>query len=82
LKNRQERQRKARINYWDKMKNKVREHFLPFVYFQTLYKRLHMLKQGGKFVNDYTNELYQLVSMNDLVEIEEHLVARYLSGLR
>jgi hypothetical protein len=41
-----------------------------------------MLKQGGKFVNDYTNEFYQLVSMNDLVKTEEHLVVRYLSGLR
>lgn len=39
-----------------------------------------MMKRG-KFVNDYTNEFYQLVYMDDPVEIEEHLVARYLNGL-
>jgi uncharacterized membrane protein len=41
-----------------------------------------MLKQGGKFFNDYTDEFYQLVSKDDMVETEEQLVERYLNGLR
>jgi hypothetical protein len=36
LKKTRERHGKARINYRDKMKNKTREHFLPFSYSQTL----------------------------------------------
>jgi hypothetical protein len=45
--------------------------FFPFGYSQTLYQRLHTLKQEGKYVNDYTDEFYQLVPMNDLEEIDE-----------
>jgi hypothetical protein len=63
------------------MKKKMRKNFLSFGYSQTLYQRLHMLKQEGKVVNDYTNEFYQLVFRNDLVETVEQLVVRYLSGL-
>ena len=40
-----------------------------------------MLKQEGKFINDYTDEFYQLVSRNDLLETVEQLVVRYLNGL-
>jgi hypothetical protein len=45
--------------------------FFSFGYSQTLYQRLHTLKQEGKYVNDYTDEFYQLVPRNDLEEIDE-----------
>lgn len=63
------------------MKKKMRNNFLSFGYSQTLYQRLYMLKQEGKFINDYTDEFYQLVSRNDLLETVEQLVVRYLNGL-
>jgi hypothetical protein len=37
-----ERQGKAKITDWEKMKS----HFLPFGYTQTLFQRLHLLRQG------------------------------------
>ena len=58
LKKTRKRQGKARINYRDKGKLESREHFFPFTYSQTLYLRLHTLKQRGKYVNEYTNEFY------------------------
>ena len=38
---------------------------------QTLYQRLHSLKQGAQSVDDYTEEFYHLIAWNNLSEIEE-----------
>jgi hypothetical protein len=47
-----------------------------------LFQRLHMLRQGVKSVDDYTEEFYQLDARNNLSETEEQLVVSYLGGLR
>ena len=63
------------------MKKKHKEQFVPFNHTQTLYKNLHNLKQVEN-VDDYTEAFYQLVARVDLNESEEHMVARYISGLK
>ncbi|GJX18065.1 putative reverse transcriptase domain-containing protein [Tanacetum coccineum] len=40
------------------------------------------LKQGSKFVEDYTTEFYQLIARNDIQETEYQLVSQYIGGLR
>ncbi|KAE8732392.1 hypothetical protein F3Y22_tig00002226pilonHSYRG00022 [Hibiscus syriacus] len=51
-----ERQGKAKITDWEKMKKKMKGHFLPFGYTQTLFQRLHALRQGARSVDDYTED--------------------------
>ena len=60
----------------------MKGHFLPFRSTQTLFYRLHTLRQGARSIDDYTEEFYELVAWNDLLETEEKLVARYLGSLR
>ncbi|PKI68069.1 hypothetical protein CRG98_011665 [Punica granatum] len=45
-------------------------------------RRGRNLRKGSRPVDDYTVEFYQLVARNELQEIEDQLVARYIGGLR
>ncbi|KAI8547347.1 hypothetical protein RHMOL_Rhmol07G0188400 [Rhododendron molle] len=76
------RQGKKKIDSWDKMKKHTRAAFLPHNYARTLYQNFQNLRQGGKTVEEYTTEFYQLLARNDPGETEEQLVSRYIGGLQ
>jgi hypothetical protein len=82
LKRSRDRQGKPKICDWEKMKKKMKGHFLPFGYTHTLFQRIYTLRQGARYADDYIEEFYQLVAQNDLSETEEQLVVRHLGGLR
>jgi hypothetical protein len=64
-----------------KMKKKLSAQFLPYNYTQQLYQSFHNLKQTG-LVEEYGDRFYQLIARIDLMETEEQLVARFISGLK
>ncbi|XP_022853001.1 uncharacterized protein LOC111374553 [Olea europaea var. sylvestris] len=45
-------------------------------------QRLQNLCQGMKAIDDYTMEFYMLITRNEVMEMEEQLVSRYVGGLR
>ncbi|GJS37661.1 putative nucleotidyltransferase, ribonuclease H [Tanacetum coccineum] len=71
-----------RITSWQKMKKCTRANFIPCNYQQQMYQQLQNLKQGSKSVKDCKTEFYQLIARNDIQEIDDQLVSRYIGGLR
>lgn len=76
------RQGKNRIDSWLKFKEHVQREFLPFNYSRLLYQRLQHLRQGSRSIDTYTEEFYQLLVRNDLLETNDQIVSRYIGGLR
>lgn len=59
----------------------MNNNFFQFGYTQILSQRFHTLRQKARFIDDYTKEFYQFMGQNDLMELEDHMVAWYLGGL-
>jgi len=57
---------KGKIKTWRKMKEKLKEKFLPSHYLQENFSKLHHLKQGSLSVEEYTREFEQLTIKCDL----------------
>jgi len=76
-----ERQGKGKIWTWEKMKTKLKAHFLPSSDLQDSYSQLHNLTQGNMSVAEYTREFDKLLIKCDLREVEEQTIVRYLGGL-
>ena len=75
------RERKSKINTWDKMKSKMKARFLPSTYVQDNYMLFHHLTQGKMNVEEYTREFEKLMIKCDIHEPEEQTMVRYLGGL-
>ena len=47
-----------------------------------MYQQLQNLKQGIRSVDDYTTDFYQLIARNEIQEMEDQLVSRYIGSLK
>ncbi|XP_077226266.1 uncharacterized protein LOC143859443 [Tasmannia lanceolata] len=70
------------ITRWIKMEDKIRKYFLPKGYKRDLYQWYQNLRQRTRTVDQYTNEFNELVIRNNIQEVEEMLVNKYLRGLQ
>ena len=59
----------------------VRE-LLPPDYQQELFKQYQDCRQGTRIVNEYMEEFDRLANRNDLEEIEDQRISRFLHGLQ
>ncbi|KAI0512356.1 hypothetical protein KFK09_012995 [Dendrobium nobile] len=76
------REGKGTVRGWNRMRQLLRAQFLPTNYEQILYMRYQHCSQGGRSVSDYTEEFHRLSARNNLNESANHLVARYIGGLK
>ena len=64
------------------MVDKLKKQLIPVDYELDLFKKMQGLKQAGKYVQEYTEEFYQLLIRAGHAEENKDKVSRYFSGLR
>ncbi|XP_020702245.1 uncharacterized protein LOC110113876 [Dendrobium catenatum] len=77
-----QREGKGRVRSWNRMKQLLRAQFLPTDFEQIIYMRYQHCVQGLRSVSDYKEEFNRLTARNNLNELANQLVARYIGGLK
>ncbi|XP_022018930.1 uncharacterized protein LOC110918962 [Helianthus annuus] len=76
-----ERRGMEKIRSWSKMKEKMKQKFLPSHYIQTGLLQLQSLKQGSGTVEDYSREFEYSLMKCDIPKDDPQTLVRYLGGL-
>ncbi|XP_062173564.1 uncharacterized protein LOC133879029 [Alnus glutinosa] len=76
------RQGKGPVTSWLKMKRLLKARFLLPDVEQQLFQQYQECRQGGRTIQVYVDYFYRLSARNDLMEIEDQQVARFIGGLR
>ncbi|XP_074303235.1 uncharacterized protein LOC141637674 [Silene latifolia] len=81
LKKQRKRDKKSKIDTWEKLKKHLMRRFLPRDYEQENYLKLQSLSQENLSVAEYIKEFERMMIVCDLEEKEELRVARFIKGL-
>nr|GEV95627.1 reverse transcriptase domain-containing protein [Tanacetum cinerariifolium] len=73
---------KSKVETWEKMKKLIKAKFLPENHRQEAFLDYHNLSQHNMTVEEVINEFDKLRMRCDVVEEEEHVVARFLGVLK
>jgi len=76
------RQGKGPVTSWLKMKQLLKARFLPPDFKQQIFQQYQECRQVGRTIQAYVDDFYRLSAWNDLMEIEDQQVARFISRLR
>ena len=68
------------VQSWCRMKQLLRDRFLPHDYEQYIFDAYQRCTQGSKSVNEYNAEFFRLAKRKQLSESENQQITRYLSG--
>ena len=69
------------ITTWAQMKDVMRARFVPTYYNRDLFKKLQLLKQGTKSVEEYYKEMETAMIRANVTEDDEQTMAHFLNGL-
>ena len=69
------------ITTWAQMKDVMRARFVPNYYNRDLFKKLQLLKQGTKSVEEYYKEMEIAMIRANVTEDDEQTMAHFLNGL-
>ena len=69
------------ITTWTEMKDVMRARFVPTHYTHDLFKKLQLLKQDTKTVEEYYQEMEIAMIRANVKEDDEQTMARFLNGL-
>ena len=64
------------------MKRELKRKYLPDMYWQDVFLKLHNFKQKELSAEEHTAEFDHLMMKCDLVEPEEQTIAHFLGGLK
>ncbi|XP_074287879.1 uncharacterized protein LOC141613044 [Silene latifolia] len=81
LKKQRKRDKKSKIDTWEKLKKHLMRRFLPRDYEQENYLKLQSLSQENLSVAEYIKEFERMMIVCDLEEKEELRVVRFIKGL-
>jgi hypothetical protein len=70
------------IFYWDEMKPKIQEKYLPLDYEDSIFFKLIALRQGTTTMGEYTHHFHELTIRSRIIETERQSLTRYKAGLR
>jgi hypothetical protein len=69
------------VRSWAEMKREMRGRFVPKYYRRDFFDKLHNLRQGNLFVEDYYREMEKTIIRANVYEDEEQSITRFMFGL-
>ncbi|KAG2667313.1 hypothetical protein I3760_15G108400 [Carya illinoinensis] len=74
--------RRPAISNWGKMKERLKEKYLPIDYEQMMFEEMLQLRQGSLSVDQFTDCFHELTVHSKIVETEHQTLAGYCTRLR
>jgi hypothetical protein len=73
---------KGKATRWDQMVEKLKRQFIPIECELDLLKKMQGLKQGRKYIKEYTKEFYPVLIRTCHFEANKEKFSRYINGLK
>ena len=73
---------KDKTTKWERIIAKLKQKLIPIDYELDMLKKMQGLKQARKFIQEYTEEFYQVLIRTGPAKVDKDKVFHYVNGLR